>query len=80
MLGKIEGRRRRGPQRIKWLDNITDSIHVSLSEFWDIVKDREAWCARFQRFAQSWTQLSDRTTTSAHDSCNKIAVEGTPLN
>ena len=59
MLGKIEGRRRRGPQRMKWLDNITDSIHMSLSEFWEIVKDREVWCARVQGFAQSWIQLSD---------------------
>ena len=50
MLGKIEGRRRRGPQRMKWLDNITDSIHMSLSEFWEIVKDREVWCARVRYY------------------------------
>ena len=59
MLGKIEGRRRRGPQRMKWLDNITDSIRMSLSEFWETVKDREVWCTTVQGFAQSWTRLSD---------------------
>ena len=59
MLGKIEGRRRRGPQRMRHLDNITDSTDMSLSEFWEIVKDREVWCARVQGFAQSWIQLSD---------------------
>ena len=55
MLGKIEGRRRRGPQRMKWLDNITDSIRMSLSEFWETVKDREVWQAIVHGVAKSWT-------------------------
>ena len=58
MLGKTEGKRT-GQQRMRWLDGVTNSIDMNLSEFWEIVKDREVWCARVQGFAQSWTQLSD---------------------
>ena len=59
MLGKIEGRRRRGRQRVKRLDGITDSVDMSLSRVWDIVKDREAWCAAVHGVVNSWTRLSD---------------------
>ena len=62
MMGKIEGQRRRGQQRMRWLDIIIDSMDMSLSRLWEILKDREAWCPAVHGLEKNWTWVSDWTT------------------
>ena len=74
MLGKIEGRREKGRQRMRWLNGITDSLNMSLSKLWEIVKDRETWRAVVHGVAKIQTRLSKRTNNKEKDSNYKVTI------